>query len=338
MTRPQIDKLFQPFTQADASTTRKYGGTGLGLAISRRFCRDDGRRHHVQSEPDHGSHVRPAAAGRRRRTPVPAADPAAADPADEHAVRVLVIDDDPAARDQLQLALTREGFRVETAPRDAGLSAARRLRPDAVTVDVSIPPDPDGWAVLSDLKADAGLSGIPVVLVTRVDDRPVGYALGASEYLLKPIDVDRLTDTARRLDGRAPAAAAPGGYVLVVEDDAALRDLERRALERAGWRVLTAADGAAALAQMEREPPRLVVLDLLMPQLDGFAVVEQMRQRPAWQDIPVIVLTAADLSPADRDRLHGRVQSIVQKAGYRLEDLAATVRRATRGSTPAATV
>ncbi len=237
--------------------------------------------------------------------------------------------------------MTKEGFRVETAAGgEDGLAAARRLRPDAVTLDVLMP-QKDGWSVLSDLKADPDLCGIPVVLVTLTDDKQVGYALGASDYLTKPVDFERLSATLHRLDGRIHCPGEPpagDGYVLVVEDDGLLRELERRTLERAGWRVVEAADGEAALAQMERETPRLVVLDLLMPNVDGFAVIEQLKGRPAWRDVPVIVVTAADLTEADRDRLRGRVQKVVQKGGYRLDDLATTVRQAvlaSAGPTPA---
>ncbi len=349
MTEAQLAKLFEAFSQADPSTTRKYGGTGLGLAITRRFCRMMGGDVTATSVPGQGStfEVRlPAVVADPSPPPAPpaaAAPPPPAGPgADAAAGRlVLVIDDDPAARDLMTRALTREGFRVETAATgNDGLAAARRLRPDAVTLDVLMP-QKDGWSVLSDLKADPDLCGIPVVLVTLTDDKQVGYALGASDYMTKPVDFDRLTRTLRRLDTRVgcggdASSPADDGYVLVVEDDAPLRELERRTLERAGWRVVTAEDGADALAQMERETPRLVVLDLLMPHVDGFAVVEELKHRPAWQAVPVIVVTAADLTPADRDRLRGRVRDIVQKGGYRLEDLAATVRQAVDAAAPAA--
>jgi PAS domain S-box-containing protein len=343
MTDAQRAKLFEAFTQADASTTRKYGGTGLGLAITRRFCRMMGGDVVATSAPDHGStfEVRLPATVVDPKAAAPSVTPAPPTPTTGPSVGdgrlVLVIDDDPAARDLMRRALTKQGFRVETAATGVdGLAAARRLRPDAVTLDVLMP-QKDGWSVLSDLKADRDLCGIPVVLVSLTDDKQVGYALGASDYLTKPVDFDRLVATLRRLDGRAqcpgePAVADDGGYVLVVEDDAPLRELERRALERAGWRVFDAADGGAALEQMERETPRLVVLDLLMPHVDGFEFLEQLRHRPAWQAVPVIVVTAADLSEDDRARLHGRVQSIVQKGGYRLDDLAAIVRQAVDAS------
>ena len=336
MTTEQIAKLFEAFTQADASTTRKYGGTGLGLAISRRFCRMMGGDVTVSSEANHGSTftVRlPAVVADTKATPAPTPTAVVAPPKPTatDGQLVLVVDDDPAARDLMSRALTKEGFRVETAAGgDEGLAAARRLRPDAVTLDVLMP-QRDGWSVLAELKADPDLCGTPVVLVTLTDDKQMGYALGASDYLPKPVDFDRLTATLRRLDGRVHCpgdAPADAGYILVVEDDAALRELVRRTLERSGWRVAEAADGAAAIDQLERELPRLIVLDLLMPNVDGFTVVEQLRQRPAWAAVPVVVVTAADLSQADRDRLHGHVQQIIRKGGYRLDELAGVVRQA----------
>ena len=341
MTGPEMAKLFRPFTQADASTTRKYGGTGLGLSISRRFCQMMGGDVTVTSAPGVGSTF-------TVRLPAVVVDPAVAPPvpiepaAPAVAVEVtgrlvLVIDEDEAVREQIRRALTAQGFRVETtAGGAAGLAAARRLMPDAVTLDAA-GPGPGTADLLSELKADAGLSRIPIVLVARVDDEQVGYALGRSEHLLKPLDADRLAATARRLDGGGPAAggAAGDGYVLVVEDNDILRELERRTLERGGWRVVEAVDGRAAIEQMERETPRLVVLDLLMPNVDGFAVVEQLKLRPAWRDVPVIVVTSADLTVADRARLRTRVRDIVQKGGYPLGDLAAVVRRAVDESVPA---
>ncbi len=213
MTEPQLGRLFRPFTQADATTTRKYGGTGLGLVISRRFCQLMGGDVTVRSEPGVGStfEVRLPAG-----TDDPDISPTAATPAGVPAAAaagrlVLVVDDDPADGERVRRVLADHGFRVETTPGGpAALAAARRLRPDAVTVDVSLPKtDPDGWDVLSELKTDAGLSGIPVVLVTRVDDRPVGYDLGRSEYIVKPVDADRLAATARRLDDRTGQTAPP---------------------------------------------------------------------------------------------------------------------------------
>ncbi|MDB5325024.1 MAG: integral rane sensor hybrid histidine kinase [Phycisphaerales bacterium] len=331
MTEQQLGKLFEAFSQADPSTTRKYGGTGLGLAITKRFSRMMGGDVMVTSELGKGSTfeirvprtvVQPADDAPLKPLPVPSPQANSSQP------RVLVIDDDPAAQDLMRRTLTKEGFHVTVAAGgEEGLAAARQLQPDVITLDVLMPRK-DGWSVLADLRADAQLRDIPVVLVTLTDDKQMGYTLGATDYVPKPVDFDRLVHVLRRLDGRVKPAEGDAGYVLVVEDDAALLELERRALEKSGWRVVEAADGQAAINAIEQAIPTLIVLDLLLPTMDGFAVVERLRENPAWSAIPLIVVTARDLSPGDRELLRGQVQSIVEKGRYELRELAATVREA----------
>ncbi|HSW32242.1 MAG TPA: ATP-binding protein, partial [Steroidobacteraceae bacterium] len=224
MTPEQMGRLFQDFTQADSSTTRKYGGTGLGLAISRRFCRMMGGDITVQSEPGRGSTftirlpavVKDIAAGAGTTAPPTAAalPPAAARAG---APQVLIVDDDPTVRDLMARHLTREGFAVLTAADGIdGLEQARRLHPAAITLDVAMP-GIDGWTVLAALKGDPALADIPVILVTIVEDKQRGYALGATDYLVKPVDRRRLVDSLRALCGVAI------GRVLLVEDDEATR-------------------------------------------------------------------------------------------------------------------
>ena len=194
-------------------------------------------------------------------------------------------------------------------------------------------PQKDGWTVLAELKADPDLRGIPVVLVTLTDDKQLGYTLGASDFVHKPVDFEHLATVLRRLEPRV-AGDKPGesAYVLVVDDDAAARELTRRALENAGWRVVEAADGRAAMTAVEQAAPALVVLDLMMPEMDGFAVVDALRSKPALAKIPVVIVTARDISAADREHLHGQVRDIIRKGGMRLDELAtlvqATVERA----------
>jgi CheY-like chemotaxis protein len=178
-------------------------------------------------------------------------------------------------------------------------------------------PGLDGWAVLTALKAEPATAAIPVVMLTIMDDRSQGYALGATEYLTKPIDRERLLDTL----GRHRTARV----VLVVEDDAALRELVRRTLERESYAVLEAKDGRDALEQMRQRVPG-VTLDLMMPVMDGFEFLVELRRNDAWREIPVIVLTAKDLSVEDRERLNGSVARILQKGAYGREALLAEVR------------
>ncbi len=315
MTPEQMTRLFQEFSQADSATTRKYGGTGLGLALSRRLCRMMGGDITVESVPGRGSTF-------TMRLPTEVAEPregaAAAAPSSAGAGTVLVIDDDAVVRDLMQRTLSREGFRVVTAAGgEEGLRLAREMRPEAITLDVLMP-GPDGWGVLSALKADPTLADIPVIMLTMMDDKNLGYALGAADYLTKPIDRERLT-------------AVLKGYrrdrsILVVDDDPTVRELFRRLLEREGYAVQEAENGRTALARLREAPPGVILLDLMMPDMDGFDVIAAARADEAWRTIPIIVVTAKDLSPDDRQRLKGCVQAILQKGASSRESLLAEVR------------
>ena len=319
MTPEQLTRLFEAFSQADAATTRKYGGTGLGLALSRRLCRMMGGDVSVASEAGRGSTFKislPVVVDAPPESAAPAAP--SADPQLSVAGTVLVIDDEAAVRDLMQRFLTKEGFRVATAQSgEDGLRRARELRPDAITLDVMMP-GMDGWAVLSALKADADLADIPVIMLTIVDDRNLGYALGASEYLTKPIDRERLVGALRKYRRDLP--------VLVVDDDAGVRQLLRRMLEPEGYVVIEAENGRAALARLGEVSPSAVVLDLMMPEMDGFEFVTEFRRHERWRGIPIVVITAKDLSQDDRERLNGYVQKILQKGTHGREDLLTEVR------------
>jgi len=200
---------------------------------------------------------------------------------------------------------------------EEGLARATELHPDVITLDVLMP-GTDGWAALSALKSNPTTADIPVVMLTIVDDRNLGYALGAADYLPKPIDRERLTAVLSRYRRDLP--------VLVVDDDADLRQLLRRALEREGFVVSEAENGHVALDHVREAPPGLVLLDLLMPTMDGFEFVHEFRREEAYRSIPIIVLTAKDLSAEDRQRLKGRVERIVSKSGSGRESLLADVR------------
>ena len=347
MTQEQMTHLFEAFSQADASTTRKYGGTGLGLAITRRFCRMMGGDVTVDSAPGLGSTFTirlPATVAEARplvdETPVETpADPtpALADETGEWAVpvpTVLVIDDDPAARDLMRRFLTREGYKVEEAANGAdGLRAAARVRPTAITLDVMMP-GMDGWAVLQSLKADPDLCDTPVIMLTMVNDQNMGYALGATEYLTKPVDRARLTAVLER--HRCHDPGGPSCRVLVVEDDDDTRELMRELLLKAGWTVDLAVNGREGLARVGQNRPALILLDLMMPEMDGFDFAVNLRKRSDWRDIPVVVVTAKDLTDDDRLRLNGYVEKVIQKTALSGEALMDEVRQlveasATRG-------
>ena len=233
---------------------------------------------------------------------------------------VLVIEDDPAARDLLLRFLAKEGYRVETAAGgEEGLRLARELHPDVITLDVMMP-GMDGWAVLTKLKADPELADIPVVMLTIVDNKNLGYALGAADYLTKPIQRDRLLAMLEKYCHTAETTT-----VLVVEDDAETREIIRRLLEKTGIQVVEAENGRVGLERLAESQPGLILLDLMMPEMDGFQFVDQVRQHEAWHAIPIVVVTAKDLTPEDRRRLNGYVTEIIRKDTRDQEELMAEV-------------
>ena len=332
----QIVKLFQAFTQADASTTRKFGGTGLGLALTRRFCQIMGGDVTVQSVLDEGSIFTIKLPAIVRETNLDAATAAvtalaaltSAEDGNGDAKEsspsgncVLVIDDDPTQRDLIHRFLVREGFRVRSASSgEEGLRLARQLRPIAITLDVMMP-GMDGWSVLMALKDDMHLRDIPVIMLTMVDDPKRGFTLGAADYATKPVNHARLAQILRKYS--CPAPPCP---ILLVEDDPAARGTMRRILEKEGWNVTEAENGRVALECIERERPRVILLDLMMPEMDGFEFAARMRRRPEWRLIPIVVVTAHDLSAEERHRLNGYVETIIQKAGDSHEALLTQVR------------
>jgi CheY-like chemotaxis protein len=237
---------------------------------------------------------------------------------------VLVIDDDATARDLLQRLLHQDGFGVVTAASgEEGLQLARELRPDVITLDVMMP-RMDGWAVLTLLKDMPDLADIPVIIVTMIDEKQIGFALGAADYMVKPIDRNRLVELLQKYRREADAHSA--GNILVVEDDAAARSLLRRMLEKEGWQVTEAGNGQVALDMLAEQQPDLIILDLMMPALDGFQFVKRLRTLPTWRDVPVIVITAKELTPADREWLDATVDTTLQKGMYSRDELLQDVR------------
>jgi signal transduction histidine kinase/CheY-like chemotaxis protein len=327
MTPEQVGRLFQAFAQADASTSKKYGGTGLGLALSRKFCQIMGGDLTVASEAGKGSTFTatiPAQVIEVAEETVPAVStPAAEIPSTGSGPLVLVIDDDATVQDLLRRSLNRDGFRVETAADGAtGLARARELRPAIITLDVMMP-GMDGWEVLAALKEDPETADIPVIVVSIVDERGLGFSLGAADYLTKPLDFSRLSSVVNR-----HAKVGQGQRVLVVEDDEATQELLQKRLTKEGWQVVAASNGREALERLTQGPPDLVLLDLMMPEMDGFEFLEAFRKQPGCAQITVVVMTAKILTPADHLRLRGQVSQVVAKANLSPEMLAAEIRSA----------
>ena len=320
MTPEQQAKLFEEFTQADSSTARQYGGTGLGLAITRKLARMMGGDVTLTSEAGKGSTftVRLPAG-----TDVPVRVPISSDRGrSTRADCVLVIDDDATARELISDHLKAGGFSVVTAAGGVeGIKLAKELQPTAITLDVMMP-DLDGWSVLAALRQNPELADIPVIMVSIVDDKRRGIALGAAGYLTKPIDRERLHRLVRRF--QAPTRAT---RVLMVEDDASQRERMLGWLERPHWIVREAANGREALDLLREEKPDVILLDLMMPEMDGFEVVAALQGDKDWRDIPVIVITSLDLDAKDRERLNSGVQSVLVKEKFRPEDLVERIRQ-----------
>jgi signal transduction histidine kinase/CheY-like chemotaxis protein len=321
MTPEQLGRLFEEFSQGDVTTARQYGGTGLGLAITRRLCQMMGGDVSVTSEVGKGTTF-------AVRLPVAAAVVVARDQPSETVTDVpsgdcvLVIDDDATARELIADYLRQAGFAVISAAGGReGLKRAKDHHPIAITLDVMMP-DIDGWTVLAALRGDPQLADIPVVMATIVDERRQGMTLGAVGYLTKPIDRDKLVEIIRRY-------GAPSGptRVLVVEDDATQRERVRSWLEPPQWLVTEAENGRAALERLKDTVPDVIILDLMMPEMDGFQLVAALQQHPQWRRIPVVVVTALDLSAEDRARLNSGVETVLLKESFRPTDLIDGLRR-----------
>lgn len=346
MSSEQLIKLFKDFSQADSSTTRKFGGTGLGLSISRRFAQMLGGDITVTSQISVGSSFTLKLPVNREH--VPQLEPAAptthrtkrtgkTQPMHAFAGTLLVIDDDPSARELINRFMLKEGYTVYTADDgEMGLKMAREIRPDVITLDVMMP-RMDGWSVLNALKSDPQLASIPVVMLTMVSDQNMGYALGAADYVTKPIDRDRLVRILKRYE-----CSLPGCDILVVDDEPQIREIIERTMQKEGWNVQQAQDGVEALDIVRQKPPQLILLDLMMPRMDGFEFLSELRKLPIGRDLPVIVVTAMDLSSGDHQRLNGSVEQILQKGAYSQDQLLIEVRElvkelARKTSTPETT-
>ncbi len=323
MTPEQQQRIFQEFTQADESTTRRYGGTGLGLTLCRRFAEMLGGSILVESEPGKGSIF-------TIRIPRVSISPQGKVTGPTLAsfgvkTKVLIIDDDPSMRDALSRMLTKEGYWVAmAADGKEGIEMARSLRPQVITLDIAMP-GMNGWQVLSALKEDADLKDIPVVLITMMEGRSRGFALGATAYLQKPITREELLQV---LDRFQPEDGQP---VLVVEDDSDTLLGLNRILEHEGWTTRLAMDGFQALSALQEAPPCALVLDLMLPGMDGFQLLAEMQGNPAWSNIPVLILTAKELTTEDLALLKApQVHRVFRKGACSKEELVEAVKDITQ--------
>jgi len=319
MTQEQMAKLFQEFSQVDDSPARRYGGAGLGLALTRDLCQRMGGDVTVVSKPGEGSTFTielPAVSPKPGPALASSAAPSRPLPPDATTGCILVIDDDPAVHRLLADNLRPEGYTLKFASSGReGLRLAKELRPAVITLDV-IMPEMDGWVVLSLLKADPELAAIPVVMLTVRADQDFGFAMGVADYLQKPIDHDRLVSVLSKYYRLRPAKE-----VLVVEDDPPMRQMLCRMLDGTGWSTAEAENGLAALESITHCQPSLIILDLKMPVMDGFQMISELNKHQDWRQIPVVVVSAKELTPEDRQRLDGHVQRILQKGDFTREEL-----------------
>ncbi len=322
MNGEQKEQLFQMFTQADPSATRQYGGNGLGLAITHHFVQMMGGSISVDSELGKDStftvHL-PAKVGYGKKLSPKPLPPPEVGMLEDGGI-VLVIDDDVEVRDMLQKYLSKLGYQVEIADNgEKGLRLAKKVLPDVITLDVMMP-KMDGWEVLSHLKADPELAHIPVIMLSMIEDKSVGYSLGASDYLMKPITREQLSKVLQKYHFSQNEQAH---LVMVIDDDPVTRDMVARMLRKAGFRVCKVEDGRVALNYAQKKRPDLILLDLQMPEMDGFEFVSKIHQ--VYDSIPIVVLSAKDITNEDRLRLNDSVASFFQKGSYSRDELLAQV-------------
>jgi signal transduction histidine kinase/CheY-like chemotaxis protein len=310
-----IQRVFKEFQQVDSGANRTQQGTGLGLALTRSFAILHGGNVRVESELGKGSRFTidlPVEARSPHRPSSQANGRTGAVKVDVNQPLVVVVEDDPVAAELLARQIERVGFRTEVARTGTeALTMARERKPAAITLDILLP-DMDGWEVLTRIKRDPLTSDIPVIVVSVVDNPTLGTALGALDYFVKPVEpkelVSRLTNYNLSRTNEGPKTS-----VLVVDDEAANRELLKQVLESAGFRVIIAGGGREAIELARSQKPDVVMLDLLMPDVDGFDVLEALSDRETTRSIPVIVLTAKHLSGADIDHLHGRAAKILKR-------------------------
>jgi CheY-like chemotaxis protein/anti-sigma regulatory factor (Ser/Thr protein kinase) len=301
--------VFEQFRQV-GDHARKEGGTGLGLALTQRLVEAHGGRLEVASQPGVGSVftvVLPSVLREKGRP-----QPSTADIRPRGGVDVLIIEDEPSSVRLLQTYLADEGHGVRVASDgETGIALALASPPAAIVLDVLLP-GIDGWEVLRRLKADERLRDIPVIIVTVVDERTVGLALGAVDYLLKPIERDALLDRLRRHTRSSPIPSE-GFNILAIDDDIVSLDLIEQSLVPLGFSVDRAASGRDGLASAARSRPDLVICDLLMPEMDGFEVIERLHSDPLTEGVPILVLTSHTLTEREKLRLNGRILGLVEK-------------------------
>ncbi len=307
-------RIFEAFQQIDSGPGRHQPGTGLGLTLTRRFAHLHGGEVRIESEVGKGSTFIVTLPINGQMVDAVPAEPSVNTSSNGRRddPLILVVEDDPAAAELLTRILERGGYRTAIARTGiAAVAKARELQPAAITLDILLP-ELDGWDVLKRLKEDERTKRIPAVVVSVVDDHELGMALGALDYFVKPVDGDALLQCLDRFR-HARRGAAAAFRVLVVDDEPANREFLTRLLEPAGYNVAQASGGAQAITMARAWRPHLVLLDLMMPEVNGFDVVEAIRADASTAGLPILVVTAKDLTAADKKQLNGRVSTILSR-------------------------
>lgn len=308
----QQEAMFEAFEQAEVTTKREHEGTGLGLTITQKFVRMLGGSIDLESEEGKGTKFTlefpRGMEGVERDTGESVEDTSSEEPSvTGEGNLVLAIDDDPDVLEIIERTLEDEDYEVLTVESGKrGIELARQYEPDVITLDV-IMPEMDGWSVISQLNEDEELRDIPVVLLTVTEDKELGYSLGVAEYVNKPIDRDQLIHVVNK------QVTPDGRPALVVEDSDNDREMITRILGNRGWNVVSAENGEAALEKMKETDPGIILLDLMMPEMDGFEFLEHKKEMDEWKDVPVIVLTVKQLTEEERSQLQEKVKSIMRK-------------------------
>ena len=323
------EMIFQEFRQVDGTPRREFGGTGLGLALVRKFLELQGGSVSVESSLGAGStfsFTLPV----RSRAAVVARTTASASEAESNGGRILVVEDDANAFLLISAALGSAGFLpIRAHHGEEAIRIARESRPDAITLDLVLP-GIDGWDVLRRLKNDEVTRDLPVVIVSMVESRDLGMALGAADYFVKPVDRDRLVERLRLITGQGGTAAAR--RLLVIDDDPAVHLLLERDLAPLGFALERALSGEDGIRIAGRSAPDVILLDLMMPGMSGFEVADLLKAHPSTADIPIVVLTSKDVTREDRDLLRDHVTSFVRKGTSARDQLVRELRRVTGGS------